>query len=76
MMDVLMSTWVSTCYGTIGIAAVRDPAKNEVAVRALPVRGCDQKYDEQEIADWGGRIAIPDLKRIIELAESNGKVAA
>jgi hypothetical protein len=70
MMQNLMSTWVSTVYGTIGIAAIKDPSKGEVAIRALPIMGVDQKHDEKEIAEWGGRIPITDLKKIIALAEA------
>ena len=72
-MENLMSTWISTTFGTIGIAAIKDPVKNETRVRALPVRGNDQKFDEQEIAEWGGTVSIEELNKIIRLAETNGR---
>lgn len=71
-MENLLTTWISTQFGTIGIAAIKDPVKDETVVRALPVKGSDQKYDEQEIAEWGGRVSINDLKKIMSLAETNG----
>ena len=70
-----MSTWVSTQYGNIGIAAIKDTIKNETRVRALPVMGANRKQDEKDICDWGGTIAITDLKKIIKLAETNGKLS-
>ena len=71
-MENLMTTWISTTYGTIGIAAIKDPVKNETVVRALPVKGSDEKEDMQEIAEWGGRVSFDDLRKIMSLAETNG----
>jgi hypothetical protein len=69
-MENLFSTWVSTPHGNIGIAAIKDSLKNEISIRALPIRGADIKYDKKEIAEWGGRISIKDLKKIIALCEN------
>jgi hypothetical protein len=68
-MRTLLTTWVTTVYGTIGIGVIHDPQKNEKLIRAIPVKGIDQKIDEQEIADLGAVIPIQDLKKMIELVE-------
>ena len=71
-MENLLTTWISTQYGTIGIAAIKDPVKDETVVRALPVKGISQEEDKEEIGEWGGRVSYEELRKIMSLAETNG----
>lgn len=65
-------TRVSTSWGTIGIAAVKDPVEDKTTVMALPVMGVDEEKDKAEICEWGEPLSIDALKRIVRLAETNG----
>lgn len=71
-MKTLFATWATTLYGTIGIGVVKDPERNELLIRALPVRGVNQIIDENEIAELGAVVPILDLKKMIELVDNYG----
>lgn len=65
-------TRVSTSWGTIGIAAVKDPVEDKTTVLALPIMGIDEEKDKAEICEWGESLSIEKLKKIVRLAETNG----
>jgi len=64
-------TWVSGARGTLGIGTVE--VNGELQLRASIVSGYVSKEDKQTIADWGGRVDVFALEKMIkEVKIANG----
>lgn len=73
MMKSLFCTWASTLGGTVGICVVKDGATGKLCIRAAPIIGGSRANDENFVAEWGGRVPIQDLKKMIDIIESDKK---
>ena len=67
-MKAIKTIWLSTLNGSLGIVLCENDRK-EKSVRISRTAGLSEKYDIQEVIDYGAKISLSDAKAIVKHLE-------